>query len=78
MPVLVIAVILFALFLVMGVMALVAVLSETRGMPGSVLKFRRNRGALRCRFPVLGETLTRPYFSSLCGARHDLSDPAQP
>jgi hypothetical protein len=45
MPVLVIAAVLFALFLVMGVMALVAVLSETRGMPGSVLKFRRNRGA---------------------------------
>jgi hypothetical protein len=43
MPVLVIAVIFFALFLVMGVLATVAVLSETRGMPGSVLKFRRAR-----------------------------------
>ncbi len=43
MPVLVIAVIFFALFLVMGVMATVAVLSETRGMPGSVLKFKRLR-----------------------------------
>ena len=43
MPVLVVAVILFALFLVMGVLATVAVLSETRGMPGSVLKFKRVR-----------------------------------
>lgn len=43
MPVLVIAVILFALFLVMGVLATVAVLSETRGMPGSVLKLKRVR-----------------------------------
>lgn len=43
MPVLVIAVIFFALFLVMGVLATVAVLSETRGMPGSVLKFKRIR-----------------------------------
>ena len=43
MPILVIAVIMFALFLVMGVLATVAVLSETRGMPGSVLKFRRAR-----------------------------------
>jgi hypothetical protein len=43
MPILVIAVILFALFLVMGVLATVAVLSETRGMPGSVLKFKRAR-----------------------------------
>jgi hypothetical protein len=43
MPVLVIAVIFFALFLVMGVMVTVAVLSETRGMPGSVLKFKRLR-----------------------------------
>jgi len=43
MPILVIAVIFFALFLVMGVLATVAVLSETRGMPGSVLKFKRVR-----------------------------------
>lgn len=43
MPVLVIAVIFFGLFLVMGVLATVAVLSETRGMPGSVLKLRRVR-----------------------------------
>ncbi len=41
MPILVIAVIMFALFLVMGVLATVAVLSETRGMPGSILKFKR-------------------------------------
>lgn len=43
MPILIIAVIFFALFLVMGVLATVAVLSETRGMPGSVLKIRRAR-----------------------------------
>jgi hypothetical protein len=43
MPILVIAVIMFALFLVMGVLATVAVLSETRGMPGSVLKLKRPR-----------------------------------
>jgi hypothetical protein len=43
MPILVIAVIFFVLFLVMGVLASVAVLSETRGMPGSVLKFKRAR-----------------------------------
>jgi hypothetical protein len=43
MPVLVIAVIFFALFLVMGVLATVAVLNETRGMPGSVFKFKRVR-----------------------------------
>jgi hypothetical protein len=43
MPVLVIAVIFFALFLVMGVLATVAVLSETRGMPGSVLRLKRVR-----------------------------------
>jgi hypothetical protein len=43
MPLLVIAVILFALFLVMGVLATVAVLSETRGMSGSVLKAKRVR-----------------------------------
>ena len=43
MPILVIAVIFFALFLVMGVLATVAVLCETRGMPGSVLKFKRIR-----------------------------------
>lgn len=43
MPILVIAVILFALFLMMGVLATVAVVSETRGMPGSVLKLKRIR-----------------------------------
>ena len=43
MPILFLAVIFFALFLVMGVLATVAVLSETRGMPGSVLKFKRVR-----------------------------------
>jgi hypothetical protein len=42
-PILFLAVIFFALFLVMGVLATVAVLSETRGMPGSVWKFRRAR-----------------------------------
>jgi hypothetical protein len=47
MPVLVIAVILFAIFLVMGVLATVAVLSETRGMPGSVLQFKRVRNLPR-------------------------------
>jgi hypothetical protein len=41
MPVLVVAVIFFVLFLVMGLLAAVAVLSETRGMPGSVLKAKR-------------------------------------
>ncbi len=45
MPVLVIGVIFFALFLVMGLLAAVAVLSETRGMPGSVLKLKRGRTA---------------------------------
>ena len=45
MPVLVIAVIFFALFLVMGVLATVAVLSETRGMPGSVLKLKHVRNS---------------------------------
>ena len=43
MPILVVAVVLFALFLVMGVLATIAVLSETRGLPGSVLKSRRIR-----------------------------------
>lgn len=43
MPILVIAVIMFALFLGMGVLATVAVLSETRGMPGSILKLKRAR-----------------------------------
>jgi hypothetical protein len=47
MPILVIAVMLFVLFLVMGVLATVAVLSETRGMPGSVLKFKRIRNLPR-------------------------------
>jgi hypothetical protein len=45
MPVLIVAVVLFIVFVVMGVLATVAVVSETRGMPGSVFKFRRNRGA---------------------------------
>jgi hypothetical protein len=45
MPILVIAVILFGLFLVMGVLATVAVLSETRGMPGSVWKLKRARNS---------------------------------
>jgi hypothetical protein len=40
MPVLVVAVVMFAIFLVMGVLATVAVLNETRGMPGSVLKVK--------------------------------------
>ena len=44
MPILVIAVICFALFLVMGLLATVAVLNETRGLPGSVWKFKRARG----------------------------------
>ena len=43
MPLLVIAVICFALFLAMGLLATIAVLSETRGMPGSVWKFKRAR-----------------------------------
>jgi hypothetical protein len=43
MPVLVIAVIFFAIFLAMGLLATIAVLSETCDMPGSVLKFRRAR-----------------------------------
>jgi hypothetical protein len=47
MPILVIAVIFFALFLVMGVLATVAVLSETRGMPGSVLQSKRVRNLPR-------------------------------
>lgn len=46
MPVLVIGVICFALFLVMGLLATIAVVSETRGMPGSVLKFKRGRTAV--------------------------------
>ncbi len=41
MPVLIVAVIFFALFLAMGLLATIAVLSETRDMPGSVLKSRR-------------------------------------
>jgi hypothetical protein len=43
MPILVIAVIFFALFAVMGVLATVAVLSETRGMPGGFLQTKRAR-----------------------------------
>jgi hypothetical protein len=45
MPVLVIAAIMFALFVGMGVLAMVAVLNETRGMPGSVWKFKRVRNS---------------------------------
>ena len=44
MPILVIAALCFALFVVIGVLATVAVLSETRGMPGSVWKYKRTRG----------------------------------
>jgi len=44
-PILVIAVIFFALFIVMGVLATVAVLSETRGMTGSVLQYKRARNS---------------------------------
>lgn len=47
MPIFVIAVIMFILFLVMGLLATVAVLSETRGMPGSVLKLKRVRNLPR-------------------------------
>lgn len=43
MPILLIAVVVAVLFLVMGVLATVAVLSETRGMPGSVWKYKRDR-----------------------------------
>jgi hypothetical protein len=43
MPILVIAVVCFGLFLVMGLLATIAVLSETRGMPGSVLQLKRVR-----------------------------------
>ena len=43
MPILVIAVIMFALFLVIGLLATVAVLAETRDLPGSVLKLKRLR-----------------------------------
>jgi hypothetical protein len=45
MPILVIAVIVFALVLVIGVLATVAVVSETRGLPGSVLKLKRVRNS---------------------------------
>ena len=42
MPILVVAVVFFALFLTMGLLATIAVLSETRDLPGSVLlKYRR-------------------------------------
>ena len=43
MPLLVLAAVMFALFVVVGLLAAVAVLSETRGMPGSVWKFKRIR-----------------------------------
>ena len=41
MPILVIAAICFALFVIMGVLVTVAVLNETRGMPGSIWKYKR-------------------------------------
>ena len=44
MPILVIAAICFALFVAIVVLTAVAVLSETRGMPGSVWKHKRPRG----------------------------------
>jgi hypothetical protein len=43
MPLLVLAAVMFALFLCMGLLVTVAVLNETRGMPGSVWKFKRIR-----------------------------------
>jgi hypothetical protein len=43
MPLLILAVIVVALVLTIGVLATVAVLSETRGMSGSVLKAKRVR-----------------------------------
>jgi hypothetical protein len=47
MPVLVVAVIFFLLFLVMGLLATVAVISETGDMPGSVLQWKRAKKAER-------------------------------
>ena len=44
MPILVIAAICFVLFVAICVLAAMAVLSETRGMPGSVWKYKRPRG----------------------------------
>jgi hypothetical protein len=44
MPLLVLAAVMFALFVCMGLLVAVAVLNETRGMPGSVWKFKRFRG----------------------------------
>jgi hypothetical protein len=41
MPILAIAVIFFILFLTMGLLATIAVLNETRGMPGSVWQLKR-------------------------------------
>lgn len=41
MPVLIVAVIFFLLFVVMGLLATVAVISETGDMPGSVLHAKR-------------------------------------
>lgn len=43
MPLLVLAAVMFALFIGICGMVAVAVLSETRGMPGSVWKHRRIR-----------------------------------
>ena len=56
MPILVIAAICFALFVVMGVLATVAVLSETRGMPGSVWKYKRGRGLPIPNLPKAGRS----------------------
>ena len=44
MPVLVIAAICFVLFLAIVMLITVAVLSETRDLPGSVWKHKRERG----------------------------------
>ena len=44
MPILVLAAIFFLLFLAILVLTTVAVLSETRGMPGSILQHKRPRG----------------------------------
>jgi len=47
MPVLVIAVVFFVLFLIMGLLAMVAVVSETRGMQGSIFLNKRVRNLPR-------------------------------
>jgi len=43
MPLLVLAAVMFVLFIAVLVLVAVAVLNETRGMPGSIWKFRRIR-----------------------------------